>query len=166
MAAASSRANGICGSWPNIVPGDRGQRLSFIYVDDIVLALTQAALQGERLANDEARPDQGVYFVALDEHPTMGELGHLAGIALGGIPARPLVVPAWLSQLTGHVNDFLARLTMQPKLITSDKMREALAGSWLCSSDKAKRHWGFTCRIGLADGFQKTVQWYRDQRWL
>jgi dihydroflavonol-4-reductase len=152
----------------NFIPGSVDQQLSFIYVDDLVEALPYAAEQGERLLDQGSGLDhaRGIYFVAMEERCSLEGLGGLAANAMGRDAVRPLVIPAWVGKIVTRTNDFLARLTMQPMLLTSDKMSEALAGSWICSSASARRAWGFTCRTRLAEGFQKTVRWYRQQGWL
>jgi nucleoside-diphosphate-sugar epimerase len=152
----------------NLIPGSAAQQLSFIYVDDLVTALPEAAARGQRLCPVNAGQDhsQGIYFVAMDECPALADLGDLAGRIMGCASIRNIVLPTWASRIAARATDFAARLTMQPMLLTSDKMREALAGSWICSGDKAKRAWGFSCQTGLADGFAKTVAWYRQHKWL
>jgi nucleoside-diphosphate-sugar epimerase len=160
----------------NFIPGTLDQQLALIYVDDLVAALPQAAERGERLLDHHAGPNdpRGIYFVALDEHRTLVEIGQLTRAAVGetrgaGHPVpgvRAIAMPYLFTQVLARVNDFLARLTMRPMLLTSDKLREARAGSWICSSEKARRGWGFACRTNLADGLQRTAQWYRRRKWL
>jgi nucleoside-diphosphate-sugar epimerase len=152
----------------NFVPSRIDQRMSLIYVDDLVRSLPRAAAHGERLRGATAGLDhpQGVYFVGMDECPSMVELGNLAGRAVNQGAVRSVPIPCWLGRIVGHANDFVSRLTMQPLLLSSDKMREAVAGSWTCSSEKAKGAWGFACPIELADRLQETVRWYRRHRWL
>ena len=152
----------------NLIPGSAEQQLDFIYVDDLVAAIPIAAARGERLSAYRVNADdaRGVYFVAMDERPTIRDLGDIAGRVMGAASVRHVVIPHWASRLAARATDFVARLTMQPMLLTSDKMREALAGSWICSSVKAKGSLGFRCRTSLADGFAKTVEWYKRQGWL
>ncbi len=150
----------------NLIPGSAEQQLDFIFVDDLVAAIPMAAALGERLAASDADVGRGVYFVAMDERPSVRDLGDLAGRTMGTSFIRHVVIPPWAARFAARATDFVARLTMQPMLLTSDKMSEALAGSWICSSAKAKRAWGFACRTGLADGFAKTVAWYRRHGWL
>ena len=150
----------------NLIPGSAEQQLDFIYVDDLVAAIPMAAALGQRLAASSVDDARGLYFVAMDERPSIRDLGDLAGRIMGAASMRHVVIPHWAGRLTARATDFVARLTMQPMLLTSDKMREALAGSWICSSAKAKSAWGFACRTGLADGFAKTVAWYRRHGWL
>jgi len=154
----------------NFIPGNGEQRLSFIHVAELVRALPEAAERGERLSDERGADSQGVYFVALDEHVSLEELGQRAVDAvhdgMGKKRVRSIVMPAPALKALARANDFYARLTKTPLLLSTDKIREAFAGSWICTSAKARRAWGFACRTGLCDGFQKTVQWYRERAWL
>jgi nucleoside-diphosphate-sugar epimerase len=58
-------------------------------------------------------------------------------------------------------NDLMGRLTGRPRLLTTDKMRDGLAGSWMCSSAKAARDLGFACDFSLAESFRQMADWYR-----
>ncbi len=152
----------------NFVPGRRDFRLSWVYIADLVEALLLAAERGQRLpaAEHDADPGHGVYFVALDERPTLVEVAELIARSQGRRLWHTFQVPAWLCRLGGHCNERIARWTARPCLLSSDKMREALAGSWLCAADKARRELDFTCRTGLATGFQQAVDDYRARGWL
>ena len=147
----------------NFIPGRNDPVMSMIYVDDLVHALPHAAERGRRLQGSDLNDPQGIYFVAMEETGSMKQLAELAAKAQGRQGVRTFFLPAWMGKLTGRVNDFVARFTRQPLLVTSDKMREALGGSWICSSAKARREWGFACGTGLADGIEKTARWYREQ---
>jgi dTDP-D-glucose 4,6-dehydratase len=43
---------------------------------------------------------------------------------------------------------------------------EALAGSWTCSSVKARTHLGWSPAGALAQRLRETAQWYRQAEWL
>lgn len=147
----------------NGVPGTGDLGTAWIYVDDMARALLAAEERGARLTSD---PAAGVYYAALAEQPTMAEVGSLAGRAVGRADVRTVGTPRWFCTAWGRVIDVVVALTRQPRLLTSDKMREILAGSWTCSAAKAERELGFRCAVGLADGFERTVAWYRQRRWL
>jgi dihydroflavonol-4-reductase len=152
----------------NFVPGRRDTRLSWIYVSDLVEALLLAAERGQRLCRAESGLDaeSGLYFVALDEWPTLAEVGALTATALDCRLWHTFQVPGLLCRLSARCNDVLARLSRKPMLISGDKITEGLAGSWLCTAEKAKRELGFVCRVGLADGLRRTAAWYQEQGWL
>ncbi|MBL8828971.1 MAG: NAD(P)-dependent oxidoreductase, partial [Planctomycetaceae bacterium] len=74
--------------WPirrfglHIVPGLENRRLSMLHVDELVPLMIAAAQRGQRLASPgsaESAAAQGYYFAAVDEAPTMRELGRLIG---------------------------------------------------------------------------------------
>tara|TARA_B100000575_G_scaffold294643_1_gene312581 strand:+ start:16244 stop:17242 length:999 start_codon:yes stop_codon:yes gene_type:complete len=43
---------------------------------------------------------------------------------------------------------------------------EELTQSWLCSSNKAKKDWGYSPKISLIEGLQSTLNWYQNHNWL
>lgn len=152
----------------HFVPGPRGisRRVSLIHVDDLVEGLLLAAERGDRLPVHPSPQGQGIYFLADEECPTYVELGQAMAIALGNKPPRIIHVPPAMMRLVGVIGDMTSTLRRHPGWINRDKVTEGLAGSWTCSSAKARRQlrWGVAC--GLADRLRETAQWYRGADWL
>ena len=149
----------------HVVPG-RGERcFSLVHVADLVEGLLLAAEKGERLRPDGA-PGQGVYFVAAEHDPTYSELGQAMARALGKKRATVVRMPGPLVRLAGLCGDSLGRMRHRPGWVNSDKMAEALAGSWMCSSAKARTQLGWSPAATLADRLRETAQWYRQAGWL
>ena len=151
------------------VPGYIPKNYSIIHADDLVEALILAADRGERLPNGKAESPgdgKGYYFAACDEHPTYYQLGRLIGTALGRrrtltIPfARPVI------RCVGAFGELTGRLRGQPVVMNWDKAREATAGSWTCSAEKAKQGLGFSVPCSLGERLSQTVLWYREAGWL
>ena len=153
----------------HIVPGSesgaRARRFSLVYVDDLVEALLLAAAKGERL-RERGSPGQGVYFIAGEDNPTYAQFGQDIAKALGQKPPVIMRVPGPLLRLAGIGGDVLARVRRRPGWISSDKISEALAGSWSCSSAKARAHLGWAPAASLADRLRETAAWYRHAGWL
>jgi nucleoside-diphosphate-sugar epimerase len=147
------------------LPDRKDFQLSWIYVEDLVEVLHLAARRGQRLAADQAGrgPGQGIYYVALDAQPSFVELADLAASIQGRPAVRTMRIPAFLCWLAAGVNGLRTRLTGRTHWLNPDKLREALAGSWVCSPDKAKHELGFSCRTDLAAGFRIIYEWYRYQ---
>jgi nucleoside-diphosphate-sugar epimerase len=152
----------------NVVPGPTDPRLSMIYVDDLVTGLLLAAERGRRLTTvlDGPEAEQGIYFTAMDEAATLTEMAQAAASAMNLPAPRTFFVPRPLCWLGAYANQCRGWLLRKPVLLTPDKMREATAGSWICSSHKAKIELGFTCSTLLAEGFRKTADWYLRHGWL
>jgi dihydroflavonol-4-reductase len=147
------------------VPG-RGERcFSLIHVADLVEGLLLAAEKGERL-HPNGSPGQGIYFMAADDYPTYAELGQAMAIALGKKRATVIHMPGPLVKLVGLCGDAMTWIRQRPAWVNSDKMTEALAGSWMCSSAKARTQLGWSPAATLAERLHETVQWYRQAKWL
>jgi dihydroflavonol-4-reductase len=149
----------------HVVPG-RGERcFSLIHVADLVEGLLLAAEKGERL-HPNGSPGQGVYFMATEDNPTYAELGQAIAAALGKKRAAVVRLPGPLVQLIGLCGDAMARIRQRSGWVNSDKIIEALAGSWTCSSAKARTQLCWFPVAALAKRLYETAQWYRQAGWL
>ena len=145
-----------------------GQRLSLIHVDDLVEGLLLAAQNGERLPapGSPAATGRGIYFFAGEDHLTYVQLGEALATALDRKSPKIIRLPGSMLRCVGAIADVLANVRRRPSLLSRDKVREALAGSWACSSDKARAHLGWSPATTLAVRLHETAQWYRRQHWL
>ena len=155
----------IAHSGLHVVPGSKERRVSLIHVADLVELLLLAAGKGERLRPGGA-PGQGIYFVAADHDPTYAELGQAIARAMGKERATVVHVPGPLVRLVGLCGDSLGRVRQRPGWVNSDKMAEALAGSWMCSSAKARTRLDWSPAVPWTERLRDTAQWYRQAGWL
>jgi len=149
----------------HIVPGRSQQRFSLIHVADLVEGLLLAAEKGERLPPNGS-PGQGVYCMATEDHPTYAQLGEAIATALGNKRVTVVRLPGPLIRWVGLCGDAMTWIRRRPVWINSDKMTEALAGSWMCSSAKARADLGWHPAATLADRLRETAQGYRQAGWL
>ena len=153
----------IARSGLHVVTGIGDRRVSLVAVADLVDCLVRAAEQGERLA--PGVPGHGIYFAAADDVSYI-ELGMAIARALGKPQPRILRLPGWSMRTMGHFGDVMSRIRRRPGWVGSDKFRDVLAGSWTCSSTKARQQLGWLPAAPLADRIRETAQWYRDSHWL
>ena len=153
----------IAHSGVHVVPGRGDRRVSLIAVADVVECIVLAAQVGERLAGDV--PGRGLYFAAAEDLSHV-ELGGAIAQALGKKRPRIVHLPEWAMRAMGLGGDVVSRLRRRPGWIGRDKISDLLAGSWTCSSAKARRQLGWSPAAPLADRLRETGQWYRDARWL
>jgi len=154
-AVARSGIHVVCGR------GDR--RVSLIAVADLAECIVLAAEKGERLVPDGS--GRGIYFAGAEDLSHV-ELGIAIAHALGKGAPRIVRVPGGLMRVAGFCGDVFSRIRRRPGWVGSDKISELLAGSWTCSSAKARRQLGWSPAAPLADRLRETAQWYLDARWL
>jgi nucleoside-diphosphate-sugar epimerase len=153
----------IARSGVHVVPGPGDRLVSLVAVADLVECLVLAAEKGERLAPDGS--GRGIYFAAAADLSQV-ELGRAIAQALGKERARIVHLPDWGIRAIGLGGDVVSRIRRRPGWIGGDKVADVLAGSWTCSSAKARRQLGWSPAAPLADRLRETAQWYRDARWL
>lgn len=152
----------------------RSQPFSFIHAADLSTALVAAARSGRRLVASEGDSSQesdndastGVYFASAGEIVTFAEFGRRIGRALG--VARTSVIPnlapaVWMAALG---SELVARVRRRPMIFNLDKAREAVAGSWACSSETLSRDTAWQPANTLDERLEQTAQWYRAHGWL
>ncbi|MHC4404047.1 MAG: NAD-dependent epimerase/dehydratase family protein [Planctomycetota bacterium] len=153
----------------HLVPGYAPHKFSMIHSADLAELLIRAAEWGERLPPVRTQTDthgKGCYFAAGPEHPTYYRLGLMIGKALGyrWVLPIPFIKPAvWM---VAGVSDLIGRMRGRPPRLCIDKVREATAGDWACSPEKAARQLGFSVTVPLATRLKQTVDWYREHGWV
>jgi nucleoside-diphosphate-sugar epimerase len=148
-------------------PGFRPPPLSFIHVEDLIELLVQAERRGVRVPPRPAeQPGTGCYFAVASEYPTYADLGRMVRpmLARRWAPVLPIAGPiAWC---VAGVHECMSRLRGRADELSLDKMRDALAPSWACSGEAARRDLGFAPSRPLAARLEETIAWYRAHGWL
>jgi nucleoside-diphosphate-sugar epimerase len=141
-------------------------RLSCIYAADLVEILIRAAEQGERLPA-HGMDGQGTYFGVSPEYPTYSQLGRmLINDPTERRQAVTLYIPSLIAWMIAGVYEAINYWRGRPDLLNTDKIREALVYSWVCSSDKVRDQLRFRPAQPLAEQLLATARWYREHGWL
>ncbi|HNW59971.1 MAG TPA: NAD-dependent epimerase/dehydratase family protein [bacterium] len=140
-----------------LLPGDGGQQISLVHVDDLV--------DGIILAGETGQARGRVYFLSADDPSDWRSFG--AAIA-DALHKKPLVlrVPLFLMPPVAFFSMLGGRVTGKPALLNRDKVAEMRQPGWVCSNARARRELGFRPRIGLEAGVAATAAWYRKMGWL
>lgn len=138
--------------------------LSLISSADLATALMLVAERGERLAI-EGDKGHGVYHVADPQVIPYAELGILAAEAMER-RVRILKLRKWAFAAAASWGEVTGRIRRKPALVSLDKLREATAGGWVCSTEKIRTQLEFAPESSLKDRYRETVDWYRAEGWL
>lgn len=140
------------------LPTGRGvQRLSMVYVGDVVRLLLNCALLPVAIGQ--------TYYVSSGNGYTWEEIARSFSRLTGKMPVL-VGIPSWVLLFLGRVAGLLAFVRGKPLIFDRDKALEMMQSSWECSIDKARNELGYEPLTFLDSGLVKTYQWYKKQGWL
>ena len=147
------------------VPPDPAARLSMIYVEDLCGAV--AALLA---APGGAGPDAvwGAVWEVRDacaEGYGWRDIAAAAGRYFGR-DVRCIPVPKPLLWLGGHMSVLKYQLTRDPPRFSPGKVRELCHIDWVCRGNPLADLTRWRPGVGIEEGFRRTLDWYREKRWL
>lgn len=141
----------------NLFYGNHDKRASMVYVDDLVGALIAAARSPQTIGQS--------YFICDGVSYTWREIqAHI--VAAVGKRAVNLNLPAWTVQVAARAGELATALDRRPRLLNRQKALMDAQSAWLCTHDKAKRDFGYTPRVDMAEGTRRAYAWYKAQGWL
>ena len=135
-----------------------GERyLNWCYVNDLSEALL---LAGERTV-----PSGSTYFVAEERAYSAAEF-HQALQMTGGVTAKVVKVPVWMGYAIGALSEAAGAIRGRAAIVSRQKVREAVQQYWTCDVARARQDLGFTAKVPLEQGLERTWKWYREQKWI
>jgi len=140
-----------------VTPGCFIRRFSLIHVRDLVSACIRAA--------ECPTPSGEVFFFSRPEIYTWQDVGRTIAEKLGK-KYRQCSFPLWVAEAIGYAGDLWGSATGRPATLNSQKIRELLQPSWICSPSKAKSVLEFSPEVDLDHGMDETARWYRRRGWL
>jgi nucleoside-diphosphate-sugar epimerase len=141
--------------------GDGTQKVSFIYVDDLIDAILRAA--------HSPKAKGQIYFVSDGKSLDWNELSALIGKELKK-PYKTFNVPLGIVRIVATLlGDWPKRLfgkSLLPPIVSSDKIKEGEAPGWVCDNRKIQKELGFKPQFDIRRGIKKAVEFYQKAGWL
>lgn len=149
------------------VPTFGRREIAFIHVDDLIDILDRVVYQGARISatcNGNGTSSLGYYFANDDQFLTFAQFGRMIGRAFGvGSPCIFHVPESLLWAIAGFWQ--LAK-RQNSDHFNLDKIREAIAGEWTSSNERAKLDLQYHPTCSLQVRINQTANWYRESGWL
>jgi nucleoside-diphosphate-sugar epimerase len=134
------------------------QTISVVYVQDLARGFYMAALSEKSLHQ--------TYFIGGDkEENTTLDMGNILA-SFYKKRLYPISVPIFIIKMIATVSEALVFFTKKMPTLNKMKAQEIAQASWACSSEKAKRDFGYIAQTSLEKGIPETLQWYEQQGWL
>lgn len=137
--------------------GFKRQDITFVYVTDVVQAVFLAM-------------DKGItgrrYFLSDGEVYQSSTFSDLIRKELGNPWWIRITAPLWVLRIVTSCGELAGHLTGKVTALNNDKYHIMRQRNWRCDIDPARRELGYIPQIKLEEGVKRSIQWYKENRWL
>lgn len=137
--------------------GFDNKMLNLIHVADLVNGIYDASISPNTIGRK--------YFVASEELYTWPQVGDAIAKALGK-RALTLRLPHTLVYSVATIAQFFAMFSSKAATFNLEKARDFVQPGWTCEVSKAKKDFGFTQKVSLEEGIKRSIDWYKEMKWL
>ena len=141
----------------NSVIGFDTKYLSLVYVEDLADGIILAA--EKEIANSQK------YFLCFDKAYNWDEIGDLTSKILGK-KAFKIRLPHSVIYSVGYLAELFSTFSSKPATLNIEKCKDITQLRWICSNEKAKKELGFKPKFTLEESFKKTIDWYKEMKWI
>lgn len=106
------------------------------------------------------------YFITSEIFYSWNEIIDNMGKVAGRNKIVKIKLPHSLVYTLGYFNGIIGKITNNPPVFNYEKGLDFTQKYWTCKIDKARDEINFTQKYSLADGFQNTIEWYKENKFL
>ncbi|MBL1214173.1 MAG: NAD-dependent epimerase/dehydratase family protein [Ignavibacteriae bacterium] len=137
--------------------GFNNKKLSLIHSADLVRGIYLAATSENSIGE--------TYFISSEEYYDWNQVGDAIAKAMGHNAVR-LRLPHTVVYSVAAIAQFFAMFSSKAATFNLEKARDFVQEAWTCDVEKAKRDLGYRQEVSLEDGIKRTIDWYRENKWL
>lgn len=141
----------------NVGAGFRKQILTFIYIDDLVKIIFDC------IQNNTSRKE---YYVADGDVYTDTEFNTVVQRALQKKRVFRLKVPLWVVKPAAYISEKIFASLGKATTFNTDKYLIMKQRNWSCDITPLQKDLNFKPDYPLKRGVEKTIEWYKKERWL
>jgi nucleoside-diphosphate-sugar epimerase len=138
----------------DVTAGFKPQRLTFIYVKDLVKTVFLAL---------ESSLSNKAYFVSDGNVYTDKTYTQTVKTALGKKFTIKIRVPLFVLKIVSVLSESIARLTKKPSTLNRDKYKIMKQRNWTCDIMPLRQELGFEADYDLEKGIAECVKWYKSK---
>ncbi|MEI8133730.1 MAG: NAD(P)-dependent oxidoreductase [bacterium] len=131
--------------------------VNLAHVSDIAL--------GIELGTDHPEAENRTFYIGSDRQYGWRELSDLASEIMKKKGVFIMIPHIVVSGIAG-ISEFASIFKSQPSVLNWEKRLDITQLNWICSIDRARREIGYIPKISVRDGFQETIEWYKEHKWL
>ena len=137
--------------------GYKQQDITFVYVTDVVQAVFLALEKGVTGRK---------YFLSDGEVYQSSTFSNLIRKELGNPWWIRITAPIWVLRVVTFIGEYVGRLTGKVTALNNDKYNIMRQRNWRCDIEPARKELGYEPKVKLEEGVRRSIQWYKDNKWL
>lgn len=137
--------------------GRKPQKLSFIYVRDLVTLLLRSC--------EQERGGLQFYNVTDGRVYSRYRMADIFSEVFGKKMLR-VHVPYGIVKTVADITSFFYKRSPKTPVIYPERLKELTAENWGCDISKLRNVLGFEPQYDLEEGLKETLSWYKENKWL
>ena len=137
--------------------GYQQQDITFVYVTDVVQAVFLACEKGVTGRR---------YFLSDGEVYQSSTFSNLIRRELGNPWWIRITAPIWVLRIVTFIGEYIGHLTGKVTALNNDKYNIMRQRNWRCDIEPARQELGYEPKVKLEEGVRRSIQWYKDNKWL
>jgi len=137
--------------------GLKDKQISLIHVADLVRGLYLAATSEKSIG--------GIYFITSEKYYTWKEVGDVTLKVMNKKPLK-VKVPHFIVFIIAAIAQFFSMFSSKAATLNIEKAKDITQPAWISDYRKAYNDFGFKQEISLEEGVRRTINWYKEMKWL
>lgn len=133
--------------------GFSNQKLTFIYVEDLVEVIFHTLLQGARKKG---------YFVSDGRSYSAEKFHRIIKESLKKSTIR-IKLPIFVVEMIGYFSEQVSKVTKKYPALNKEKVNELKCQSWVCDVVSIQEDFNFVPKFDLRRGMEKTITWNKEK---
>lgn len=142
-----------------LFPGSRKNRVSWIHVTDLVVAI-RILIGKEEYYSKLIEVDDGS-----ENGYSHEEFYSISSDILGVRPIK-LTIPKSILKIGGHINDIFGRIFGYAPMVSAMKVNELCHDNWVCDKELKIEPNDWAAKHNLESGLKETLDWYKNNEYI
>ncbi|HEX9739673.1 MAG TPA: NAD(P)-dependent oxidoreductase [Ignavibacteriaceae bacterium] len=137
--------------------GLHDKQVSLLHVADVVRGLYLSATSEKAIGKS--------YFITSEKYYTWKEVGDVTSKVMNKKPFK-VRVPHFLVYIIAAIAQFFSLFSSKAATLNIEKGKDITRPAWISDYRKAYKDFVFKQEISLEEGIRRTVEWYKQKKWL
>ncbi len=140
-----------------LLVGFNDKKFNLSHVSDVVNGIYLAAMS--------EKSNGQTYFIASEKYYSWKEVVEVIKKVFGK-KALIIRVPHFIVYAVAAIAEFLALFNSRAATFNLEKAKDFVQENWTCDVSKAQNELGYSQKVSLEVGIKRTINWYKEMKWL